>query len=118
MAIKSNVGFGPGQIGTGTDGTTVINVATITGADRVGLGALSIYNTTASTINVEVYISTDTTVASGTLLDTIALSGSSEAVDVNSMLGQGFEVSQVLILKADAAGANYRGTYTEFSGDD
>lgn len=111
MAIKSNVGIPVDDIGT-TD-TTIYEPAAPN--DRVAFTALSVYNTSGATRTVTFYESPDLTSASGTEIASYDIAADDSA-DIIEIIGQGYEVGENIIAVADAAGCNFRGTITEYTG--
>lgn len=114
MTIKGNVGLGVVDIGTSD--TVILNVASITGADRVSISAASLHNTTASSVTVTIYESPDLTSASGDQIAIISIAPVYEE-DINGIIGQGYENTN-LIAVASAAGVNVRTSVTTYDGGD
>ena len=110
MTIKSNLG------------TSVINILTTDttlfapnpSIDRYQVGACNVYNTSISNTVLRVYVSPDTTSASGNLVETIEIRAGEEE-DINSIVGQGYTAFNIILVGA-ATGLNASLTRTEYSG--
>jgi len=92
---------------------TVIH--TVTG--KIGVEAFNVFNTAASDVLLNFYISPDDTSANGDLVDSFAVAPGEE-IDVNSIVGQGYLDGTRIIMVADIVGVNASFTYTQFVGGD
>ncbi len=111
MTITANIGVGPTDVlAADTDFFTIPN-------DRVSVGAFYIYNDTAGSITVDVYISPNTTSASGDKVDQLIISPN-DGLDVEGVIGQGYTEGEHIILVGGAVGCNATMTYTRFTGGD
>ena len=109
MAIKGNVGNFVIDI---LD--TELMIFQVPGAaDRAVIGAMSLHNTSAVTVVVQLYESTDTTIASGKRVALLTVDADSSA-DVIECIGQGYS-STNLVAIADLVGVNAKITYTEYT---
>lgn len=111
MAIKSNVGAGIISVGVGD--TVIYQLTSPT--ERYCITECNAYNTTSSPITLEVYISPNSTSASGNLVSKLIIPASQD-FDVNAVLGLG--TNQNVIAKASGAGINMSLTKTEYSEGD
>jgi len=112
MAIKSNVGSGVINILT-TDTVIRQQQASI---DRYHVSSLNIFNDTAASITVDIYVSSDLTSASGDKVSEETIGINSES-DINAVIGQGYS-SLNIIAVASAVGLNASITSTEYSAGD
>ncbi|MAF43428.1 MAG: hypothetical protein CMI54_04565 [Parcubacteria group bacterium] len=112
MAIKSNVDFGLVEL-TVVGDNTVVNSSNR--GDRYAVSAMSIYNTTGASINVQIYESPNLTSASGVLVDEYDV-GANDQVDVLGVIGQGY--TDNLIAVPDATGTNIKTSGIDYSGAD
>jgi hypothetical protein len=104
MTIKANVDFGVYSLLLADN--TVVDFNSL-GVDRYSVTVASLFNTTAASITVGVYISPDNTSASGVFIGEYvvpAIGGGVSQVDINSIMGQGY--TENIILVPDAVGVN------------
>jgi len=111
MSIKGNLGEGPVNIGT-TD--TVLFIPGI--IDRYHVGAFAMFNDTANTVTVDIYISPNVTSASGIKVESISLAAD-QAIDINAVIGQGYTALNIIGV-ASAVGLNSTITRTEYTNGD
>ncbi len=111
MSIKGNLGDGPIVIGVAD--TVLFNPGAI---DRYHVGAFAIFNDTATTITVDIYISPNLTSASGLKVETISF-GPDQAADINAVIGQGYTAENIIGV-ASAVGVNSTITRTEYTNGD
>ena len=98
MAILSNVGAPPIDLAAFSLDTTILDIAA-----RIAVTAMSIHNTAGANRIVEIYVSPDTTSASGkriALYDIVA----DASIDVGELIGQGIvETDAVIAVQQTAA---------------
>lgn len=111
MAIKSNVGVGVISV-LATD--TVIYQLTAP-VERYAITSCNAYNSNASAVTLEVYISPNATSASGKLVSKITIPASQD-FDINAILGLG--TNQNVIAKGSLTGVNMTLSKTEYSEGD
>lgn len=112
MTIRSGIGLPVLDIGTSD--TTVLD---ITVDARKLLTAFSIHNTTATAIEVTLWESPNTTSASGDQIAVYSIAGNT-SIDVQEIIGQGYDDSRYIIAQGDAAGCNRVVTFTEYTDED
>lgn len=109
MPIKGGIGTGVITVPATTD--TVIFQPQA--GERIVITACSVSST--ATVNLTIYESPDLTTASGTAIETIALTTGARQ-NIASVISQGYEATNIVV-NADAAGCTTRGTYTVYTGD-
>jgi hypothetical protein len=107
MAIRTNVGTGVVPVQAAD--TTLFAPSVI---DRYQVGSCNVYNTTASAITFNVYISPDLTSAAGDLIFSKSIGAGAE-IDINPIVGQGYATENVIVT-GSAVGLNAQLTRTEY----
>ena len=105
MAIKSNVDTGTLSLVVADN--VLVNSAsspTFDDVSRYAISALSLYNTTSSSVTVTIYRSPDTTSASGTILDVVVVPANSQA-DAGGLIGLSVSL-EYIICTVSAVGVN------------
>ena len=111
MAIK--VGLGTGVVNILTTDTVIFSPVSI---DRYEISAFNIHNTTGVAIIVSVYVSPDSTSASGDKIQQVSV-GADASVDINGVIGQGYTTDNIIAVAA-AVGLNASLSRTEFTQGD
>jgi len=112
MAIKGNVGSGVINV---LASDTVIRQQQ-SGVDRYHVSAFNVYNTTALSVAITVYVSPDLTSASGDEVATHLIAANDE-IDINAVIGQGYANLNIIAV-GSAVGLNASITSTEYSNGD
>ena len=108
MSIRGNVGFPAIPLSTGD---TVLYEVSLP-IERIAVSALSVFNDGITT-NVNIYSSPNLTSASGTKIGSVTV-GTDKAVDLVSVIGQGFKVGENLIATAGTSDVNASITVVEY----
>ena len=110
MAIKGNIGNYVIDIPT----TELVIFQVPNAAERAVIGAMSLHNTTVNKIIVQIYESSDTTIASGKRIGHYTL-GANQEIDVNTVIGQGYSTTNLVAI-ADLDGCNVKSSFTQYTG--
>jgi hypothetical protein len=115
MSLKGNIGLAVADLAAVSVDTVLLDLTT-----RVAVTGLSIHNTLTADRLVYLYESPDATSASGKRIAAYTVAGA-EAVDVNEIIGQGYESTMNIIAVQQTAGAaagdlNAKLTYLNYTG--
>ncbi len=111
MAIKGNVGTG--VISILAADTTLLD-PDAGDRERAAVSAAYLYNTSASTVTVGIFVSPDLTSASGKKIDNYVMAASS-TMDISAIIGQGFSATQNIIAVGSGTGVNALLTIVEYT---
>lgn len=106
---------------TAKNSTGIIEVLTtdtviIETPSKVGIEAFSAHNTTGSDVTVEFFISNNNTSELTERVCNYTIKAN-EQLDINAIIGQGYNSNLWILAKASAVGINCYLTYTEFTED-